>query len=42
MASVHLGAVAYIHRFGSSLNYRVRLHICAVDGICEALNSVKA
>ena len=37
MASVQIGAVAFIHRFGSSLNTHVHLHICAIDGVFEAL-----
>ena len=36
-ASVHIGAVAFIHRFGSSLNTHVHFHICAIDGVFEAL-----
>ena len=36
-ASVHIGAVAFIHRFGSSLNSHVHFHICAFDGVFEAL-----
>ena len=36
-ASVHIGAVAFIHRFGSSLNNHVHFHVCAVDGVFEAL-----
>jgi hypothetical protein len=30
-----LGAVAFIHRFGSSLNGHVHLHVCVVDGVFE-------
>ncbi len=36
-ASLHLGAVAFIHRFGSSLNTHVHFHVCVVDGVFEAL-----
>ncbi len=36
-ASVHIGAFAFIHRFGSSLNTHVHVHICAIDGVFEAL-----
>ena len=36
-ASVHIGAVAFIHRFGSSLNTHVHFHICAIDGVFESL-----
>ena len=32
-AALHIGAVAFIHRFGSSLNEHVHLHVCAVDGV---------
>ena len=35
-ASVHVGAVAFIHRFGSSLNTHVHFHVCVVDGVFEA------
>ena len=34
-AALHIGAVAFIHRFGSSLNEHVHFHICAVDGVFE-------
>jgi hypothetical protein len=33
--SLHIGAVAFIHRFGSSLNGHVHLHVCVVDGVFE-------
>ena len=36
-ASLHLGAVAFIHRFGSSLNTHVHFHVCVVDGVFEVL-----
>jgi hypothetical protein len=36
-ASLHIGAVAFIHRFGSSLNTHVHFHVCVVDGVFEAL-----
>jgi hypothetical protein len=32
---LHIGAVAFIHRFGSSLNEHVHFHICVVDGVFE-------
>ncbi len=32
-AALYLGAVAFIHRFGSSLNEHVHFHVCAVDGV---------
>jgi hypothetical protein len=28
-----LGAVSYLHRFGSALNRHVHLHMCATDGV---------
>lgn len=36
-AALHIGAVAFIHRFGSSLNAHVHLHVGVVDGVFEAL-----
>jgi hypothetical protein len=36
-ASLHLGAVACIHRFGSSLNTHVHFHVCVVDVLFEAV-----
>ena len=38
-ASPHIGAVAFIHRFGSSLNEHVHFHVCVVDGVFEATES---
>jgi hypothetical protein len=38
-ATLHIGAVAFIHRFGSSLNEHVHFHVCAVDGVFEATES---
>jgi hypothetical protein len=38
-ATLHIGAVAFIHRFGSSLNEHVHFHVCAVDGVFEAVAS---
>ena len=34
-AAQHIGAVAFIHRFGSCLNGHVHFHVCAVDGVFE-------
>ena len=34
-AALHIGAIAFIHRFGSSLNGHVHFHVCAVDGVFE-------
>jgi hypothetical protein len=36
-AALHIGAVAFIHRFGSSLNTHVHFHVCVVDGVFEAV-----
>jgi hypothetical protein len=36
-AALHIGAVAFIHRFGSSLNEHVHFHVCAVDGVFEEM-----
>lgn len=37
MAVLHIGAVAFIHRFGSSLNAHVLFHVSVVDGVLEAV-----
>jgi hypothetical protein len=34
-AQARIGAVAFIHRFGSSLNEHVHFHCCIVDGTFE-------
>jgi hypothetical protein len=34
-AALHIGALAFIHRFGSSLNGHVHFHVCVVDGVFE-------
>jgi hypothetical protein len=36
-AAKHIGAVAFIHRFGSSLNAHVHFHVCVVDGVFEEI-----
>ena len=36
-AAVRIGAVAFIHRFGSSLNTHVHFHVCVVDKVFEAV-----
>ncbi len=36
-ASLYLGAVAFIHRFGSSLNTHVHFHVCVLDGMFETV-----
>jgi hypothetical protein len=38
-AALHIGAVAFIHRFGSSLSEHVHFHVCVVDGAFEATES---
>ena len=34
-AALHIGALAFIHRFGSRLNGHVHFHVCVVDGVFE-------
>ena len=34
-ASARIGAVAFIHRFSSSLNEHVHFHCCIIDGVFE-------
>ena len=36
-AALHIGAVAFIHRFGSSLNEHVHFHVCVVDEVFEGV-----
>jgi hypothetical protein len=36
-AALQMGAVAFIHRFGSSLNQHVHFHVCVADGVFEAV-----
>jgi hypothetical protein len=36
-AALHIGAVAFIHRFGSSLNTHVHFHVCVIDGVFEVM-----
>ena len=36
-AGLHIGAIAFIHRFGSSLHEHVHFHVCVVDGVFEEL-----
>jgi len=38
-AALRIGAVAFIHRFGSSLNTHVHFHVCVVDGVFEAVTA---
>lgn len=35
--SARIGAVAFIHRFGSSLNEHVHFHCCVIDGVFEPI-----
>ena len=35
--ALHIGAMAFIHRFGSSLNEHVHFHVCVVDGVWAVL-----
>jgi len=37
-AHLRIGAVAFIHRFGSSLNTHVHFHVCVIDGVFEAVS----
>jgi hypothetical protein len=39
-AALHIGAIAFIHRFGSSLNGHVHFHVCAVDGVFEQVPGI--
>ena len=39
-AALHIGAVAFIHRFGSSLNGHEHFHVCVVDGVFEEMPGV--
>ena len=34
-AALHIGAVAFIHRIGSSLNEHMHFPVCVVDGVFE-------
>lgn len=34
-AKLYIGAVAFIHRFGSSLDGHVHFDVCVVDGVLE-------
>ncbi len=33
--ALHIGLVAFIHRFGSSLNQHVHFYVCVIDGVFE-------
>ena len=41
-ANLHIGAVAFIHRFGTSLNEHVHFHVCVVDGVFEEVAGAEA
>ena len=32
-AEIHIGAVAFIHRFGFALNEHVHVHCCVIDSV---------
>jgi hypothetical protein len=32
-ARPRLGAISFLHRFGSALDHHVHLHVCAIDGV---------
>ena len=34
--AARIGAVAFIHRFGSSLNQHIHFHCCVIDGVFDA------
>ncbi len=36
-ASASMGAVSFLHRFGSSLNPHFHYHVCVVDGLFEKI-----
>jgi len=29
----HVGAITFVHRFGSSLSLHLHLHVCVLDGV---------
>ena len=37
---MHIGAIAFIHCFGSSLHEHVHVHVCVVDGVFEEVPDV--
>ena len=39
-AALNIGAVAFIHRFGSSLKEHVHFHMCVADGVFEEVASM--
>ncbi len=36
-AALNIGALAFVHRFGSSLNGHVHFHVCVLDGVFEEM-----
>jgi hypothetical protein len=38
--AAHLGAIAFIHRLGSSLNGHIHFHVCVVDGVFEEVAGI--
>jgi len=38
-AALRIDAVAFIHRFGSSLNTHVHFHVCVVDAVFETVTA---
>ena len=40
--ALHIGAVAFIHRFGSSLSEHIHFHVCVVDGVFEVAGDADA
>jgi Putative transposase/Transposase zinc-binding domain len=41
-SAARLGAVVFIHRFGSSLNAHLHFHCCILDGVFEAAHATDA
>ena len=41
-ATLHIGAIAFIHRFGSSLNGHVHFHVCVVFGVLAPNSPLRA
>jgi Putative transposase len=41
-AAARLGAVVFIHRFGSSLNAHLHCHCCIIDGVFAAAHAADA
>jgi hypothetical protein len=38
--TVRIGAIAFIHRFGSSLNAHTHFHCCVVDGVFQPMAKI--